>query len=87
MKPSSLYRTSVFDKEFKFQYVRGDIHIRIATQDIILTFLWKWHFAWQCKYGSFKDESCTIGYISQLNRNWRAHNRAAAFNGFELYHI
>ena len=35
--------------------------------------------------GSFKDESCTIGYISQLNWNWRAHNRAGFFNGFELY--
>ena len=35
--------------------------------------------------GSFKDESCIIGYISQLNWNWRAHNRAGFFNGFELY--
>ena len=35
--------------------------------------------------GTFKDEICTIGYISQLNWNWRAHNRAGFFNGFELY--
>ena len=26
--------------------------------------------------GSFKDESCLIGYVSQLNWNWRAHNKA-----------
>ena len=34
---------------------------------------------------SFKDESCTIGYILQLNWNWIAHPRAGFFNGFELY--
>ena len=35
--------------------------------------------------GSFKQEICTIGYISQLSWNWRAHKRAGFFNGFELY--
>ena len=35
--------------------------------------------------GSLKDESCTVEYISQLYWNWRAHNRAGFFNGFELY--
>ena len=35
--------------------------------------------------GSFKDESCTIGYIPQLSWNWRAPNRAGFFNGFELF--
>ena len=34
---------------------------------------------------SFKDETCTIGYFSQLTWNWIAHNRAGFFNGFELY--
>ena len=34
---------------------------------------------------SFKDESCTTGYTSQLNWNWIAHNRAGFFNRFELY--
>ena len=33
----------------------------------------------------FKDESCTIGYIPQLNRNWIAYKRAKFFNGFELH--
>ena len=32
MNPSSHCRTSVFEEEFEFQYVRGDIHILIATQ-------------------------------------------------------
>ena len=35
--------------------------------------------------GSLEDESCTIGYVSQLNLNWRAHNRTGFFNGLELY--
>ena len=52
MIPSSHCRTSIFEEEFKFQYVKGDIHIHIATQNIILTFLSKWHFALQTKYGS-----------------------------------
>ena len=26
--------------------------------------------------GSFKDESCLIGYVPQLNWNWRVQNRA-----------
>ena len=34
---------------------------------------------------SFKDESCTIEYIPQINWNWRAPSRAVAFNGFELF--
>ena len=51
MNPSSNCRTSIFEEEFKFQYVRENVHIHIATQNIILTFLSKWHFAWQCKYG------------------------------------
>ena len=29
--------------------------------------------------GNFKEKSCTIGYVSQLNWNWRAHNRASLF--------
>ena len=41
-----------FEEEFKFQNVRRDIRIHIATKNIILTFLSKWHFAWQIKYGS-----------------------------------
>ena len=48
----SMLFASIFQDEFKFQYVRGDVHIHVATQNIILTFLSKWHFAWQCKYGS-----------------------------------
>ena len=44
MNPSSHCGTSLFE-EFKFQYVRGDSHIHIATQKIILTFLLKWYFA------------------------------------------
>ena len=80
MNPSSHCRTGIFEEEF--QYVRGDIDIHIATQNIILTFLSKWHLAWQCKYGSlssllvcmhwksigsFKDKSCLIGYVPELN--------------------
>ena len=38
MKPSSHCRTSIFEEEFKFQYVSGDIHVHITTQNIILTF-------------------------------------------------
>ena len=48
----SMLFASILQDEFKFQYVRGDVHIHVATQNIILTFLSKWHFAWQCKYGS-----------------------------------
>ena len=29
---------NIFEKEFKFQLVRGDIHIHIDTQNITLTF-------------------------------------------------
>ena len=38
MYASSHCRTSIFEKEFKFQYVRGDIRIHIATHyfDIFL---------------------------------------------------
>ena len=39
MNPNRLCRTSIFEEEFKFQYVIGDIKIHIATQNIILTFL------------------------------------------------
>ena len=39
---------------------------------------------WEC-IGSFKDKSCLIGYVRQLNWNLRAQNRASYFNGFELY--
>ena len=49
MNPSSHFGTSIFEKELKFQYVRGDIHIHIATQNIS-TILSEWRFAWQCKY-------------------------------------
>ena len=38
MDPSSRSRTSIFEEEFKFQYVRADLHIHIATQNIILRF-------------------------------------------------
>ena len=37
MNPNSRCRTNSFE-EFKFQYVRGDIHIHIATKNTILTF-------------------------------------------------
>ena len=52
MSPISHCTTSIFEEELKFQYVRGDIHIQIATQNIILTFLSKWHFVWKCKQES-----------------------------------
>ena len=39
MNPSSHCRTDIFEEEF--QYVRGDINIHIATQNIILKFLSK----------------------------------------------
>ena len=55
MNPSSHCRTSIFEEEFKFQYVRGGIHFHIATQNTILTFLSNWHFAWQCKYKSLPN--------------------------------
>ena len=45
MNPTICCRRSAFEEDFKFQYVRRDIHIHIATQNIILTFLSKWHFA------------------------------------------
>ena len=86
MYASSHCRTSIFEKEFKFQYVRGDIRIHIATHyfDIFLKVtlclaveIWKssltfgTEILFVCMHyesiGSFKDESCTIGYISQLN--------------------
>ena len=41
---------SILEEKLEFQYLRGDIHIHIATQNIILTFLLKWHFNWYCKY-------------------------------------
>ena len=41
MIPSSYCRTSIFGEKFKFQYVRRDIHIYIATQNIILAFFVK----------------------------------------------
>ena len=37
MNPNSHCRTSIFEEEFKFQYVRGDIHIHIATRNMLLT--------------------------------------------------
>ena len=55
---------------FKFQYVRGDIHIHIDTENIILTFLSNRHIAWQnallaCMHwesiGNFKDKICQTG--------------------------
>ena len=86
MYASSHCRTSIFEKEFKFQYVRGDIRIHITTHyfDIFLKVtlclaveIWKssltfgTEILFVCMHyesiGSFKDESCTIGYISQLN--------------------
>ena len=89
MNASSHCRTSVFEKEFKFQYVRGDIRIHITTHyfDIFLKVtlclaveIWKSSLTFgteilfellACMHyestGSFKDESCTIGYISQLD--------------------
>ena len=78
MNPSSHCRKSIFQEEFKFQYVRGE--------NIILIFLSKWYFTCSVNMevspniwnrnsfqttnesiGSLKDESCTIVYISQLN--------------------
>ena len=41
MIPSSPCRTSIFEQDFKFKYVSGDIHTHVATQNIILTFLWQ----------------------------------------------
>ena len=41
MNTSIHCRTSIFEEEFKFKYVRGDIYIPIATQNIILAFLSK----------------------------------------------
>ena len=38
MNPSNHCRAGILEKKFQFQYVRGDIHIHIATQNIILTF-------------------------------------------------
>ena len=35
MNPSSHCSTGFFEEEFKFQHVRGDIHIHIATQNLI----------------------------------------------------
>ena len=36
MNPRRHCSASIFEEEFKFQYVRGDIHIRISTKNIIL---------------------------------------------------
>ena len=47
MNPSSHCKTSIFEEEFKFQYVRRDILIHIVTKNIILT----WHFS--CQSGTF----------------------------------
>ena len=52
MIPISQCSTSIFKEEFKFQDLRGNIHIHVATQNVILTFLSKWYFAWESKYGS-----------------------------------
>ena len=41
MNPSSHCRTSLFAEEFKFEYARGDVHIDITTQNMILTFFVK----------------------------------------------
>ena len=38
MNPSSHCRMDIFEEESKFQYVRGDMHIHIATQNLIFTF-------------------------------------------------
>ena len=37
----SMLFASILQDEFKFQYVRGDVHIHVTTQNIILTFLSK----------------------------------------------
>ena len=50
--PSSHCRTIFLEEKFKLQYVRGDMLIHIHTQNIVLIFLRKQHFAWQSKYGS-----------------------------------
>ena len=34
--------------------------------------------------GSFKDQSYTIGYVPQLNWNWRAPNRAGFFQWLQI---
>ena len=54
MNSRSHCRASIFEEELK--YVKGDIHIHIASQNIILTFLSKYHFAWQYKCGSLSQQ-------------------------------
>ena len=44
----TLIQAVIAEQVFKFQHVRGDAHIHIATQNT-LTFLSKWHFVRQCK--------------------------------------
>ena len=41
MNSSRHCRTSNFEEEFKLQYVRGDVHIHIFTQSMILAFFFK----------------------------------------------
>ena len=55
MNPSSHCRTSIFLEEFKFQYVRGDIHIHIATQNIILIFCQSGTFPGSVNMEAFPD--------------------------------
>ena len=41
MIPISQRSTSIFEEEFQFQFLRGDIHILVGTQNVILKFLSK----------------------------------------------
>ena len=46
MNPNSHCKASIFEEEFRFQYIRGDIHIHsYCHTNIILTFLSEWNFA------------------------------------------
>ena len=35
MNPSSYCRAIIFEEEFKFQYIRRDIHVHIVTQTFL----------------------------------------------------
>ena len=41
MIPISQRSTSIFKEEFKFKFLRGDIHILVGTQNVMLKFLSK----------------------------------------------
>ena len=51
----------------------------MLTQGICYANLYEWGLR------QFERWSWTIGYVPQLNWNWRAYNRTWFFNGFELF--